>query len=255
MAYGLANLYGENYIIRQSTADTDGLVVLKGELMPLKGAPKTYIVVSQKSTSITAAGQTFADARVERYATYAIAPARNYGVYYTPSVPIMQPIAQHLVPKGVINMWSGSPTSLPYGWALCDGTNGTPDLRGRFIVGYAPDNTYYNKIGNTGGATLVTLTTSHMPSHSHGSVLTTTSSGQHTHSVTMNSRGQDGRSQKNGTTICCTDQPITRTDGLSVKLALAGAHTHSVTIKSQGSGQPHENRPPYYTLAYIMKVI
>ena len=39
------------------------------------------------------------------------------------------------VPPGVIVMWSGSIANIPSGWALCDGTNGTPDLRDRFIVG------------------------------------------------------------------------------------------------------------------------
>lgn len=36
--------------------------------------------------------------------------------------------------KGIIAMWSGTEANIPFGWTLCDGTNGTPDLRGRFIV-------------------------------------------------------------------------------------------------------------------------
>jgi hypothetical protein len=40
--------------------------------------------------------------------------------------------------KGMIVMWSGDVTKIPTGWALCDGTNGTPDLRGRFVLGYNP---------------------------------------------------------------------------------------------------------------------
>ncbi len=43
------------------------------------------------------------------------------------------------VPKGVIVMWSGRIADIPPGWALCDGTNGTPDLRDRFIVGARQD--------------------------------------------------------------------------------------------------------------------
>ena len=39
------------------------------------------------------------------------------------------------IPSGVIVMWSGSIDSIPEGWALCDGNNGTPDLRDRFILG------------------------------------------------------------------------------------------------------------------------
>lgn len=99
LAYGLASLYGENYIIRQSTADTDGLIVIKGELMPLKGTPQRYIRVGEQSTDIEAAGLTFAAARVERCAVYTSFALLTF--YKTTSFPIMQPIAQHLVaPKG-----------------------------------------------------------------------------------------------------------------------------------------------------------
>ena len=37
--------------------------------------------------------------------------------------------------KGIVTMWSGTINNIPFGWALCDGTNGTPDLRGRFVLG------------------------------------------------------------------------------------------------------------------------
>ena len=83
------------------------------------------------------------------------------------------------VPGGIITMWSGSITDIPLGWALCDGSNGTPDLRDRFIVGAGGD---YN-VGNTGGANSVTLTVAQMPSHSHSSgTLSTDTSGSHSHS-------------------------------------------------------------------------
>ena len=57
------------------------------------------------------------------------------------------------VPAGLIAAWSGAVSAVPAGWALCDGANGTPDLRGRFLVGaggdYAP--------GDAGGAATETL--------------------------------------------------------------------------------------------------
>jgi len=53
------------------------------------------------------------------------------------------------VPSGGIIMWSGSIGSIPTGYYICDGTNGTPDLRDRFVVGAG--NTY--AVGNTGGFT------------------------------------------------------------------------------------------------------
>lgn len=54
---------------------------------------------------------------------------------------------------GIIVMWSGSESNIPSGWYLCDGTNGTPDLRGRFILG--SNSTHLS--GSTGGSTTVTL--------------------------------------------------------------------------------------------------
>jgi hypothetical protein len=62
------------------------------------------------------------------------------------------------VTKGIICMWSGAVDAVPWGWALCDGTNGTPDLRDRFIVGAG--STYAK--GATGGATSVNLAHTHL---------------------------------------------------------------------------------------------
>ena len=53
------------------------------------------------------------------------------------------------VPHGAILLWSGAANALPVGWALCDGANGTPDLRGRFVVGAGGDD---YPPGDTGGA-------------------------------------------------------------------------------------------------------
>lgn len=57
-----------------------------------------------------------------------------------------------LVPSGVILMWSGSTDTIPAGWALCNGQDGTPDLTDRFILG--AEKTY--QPGTTGGAVTVT---------------------------------------------------------------------------------------------------
>lgn len=48
--------------------------------------------------------------------------------------PVIGPITTE-GPHGLIALWSGSVATIPLGWVLCDGTNGTPDLRGKFIVG------------------------------------------------------------------------------------------------------------------------
>lgn len=72
-------------------------------------------------------------------------------------------IDKYLVPAGIITMWSGSSNNIPTGWALCNGQNGTPDLRDKFLVGAG--NTY--QVGATGGNASHTITTDEMPSHTH----------------------------------------------------------------------------------------
>jgi microcystin-dependent protein len=97
------------------------------------------------------------------------------------------------IPSGMIVLWSGSVASVPTGWYLCNGSNGTPDLRGKFIIGaggsYSP--------GATGGNATVTLSVSNLPAHNHdfsvsgptvvsGSIAmsgTTDSAGSHTHTT------------------------------------------------------------------------
>lgn len=72
-------------------------------------------------------------------------------------------IDKYLCPAGIITMWSGSQSNIPTGWALCNGQNGTPDLRNRFIVGAGDE---YN-VSSNGGAKTHTITIDEMPSHSH----------------------------------------------------------------------------------------
>jgi len=70
------------------------------------------------------------------------------------------------VPTGCILLWYGAANAIPSGFILCNGSNGTPDLRGKFVVGYHDGNGDYD-VGDTGGAETVTLTTAQIPSHKH----------------------------------------------------------------------------------------
>ena len=151
------------------------------------------------------------------------------------------------MPVGAILMWSGSPDKLPAGWVLCDGRDlpgggRAPALQGLFIVGYDAKNAEY-AVKNTGGEARHALTIAEMPSHSHGA--TTGPAGAHTHPLNVSEQGwafhnwvASGDPRK---------QPAATTN-----LASAGQHTHSVQVSPTGGGQPFENRPPYYVLAYIM---
>ena len=127
------------------------------------------------------------------------------------------------VPIGAILMWSGATNAIPDGWALCNGQNGTPDLRNRFIVGAGSAYT----VAATGGVDTVTLTTNQIPSHNHGD-------GNFTRLLQYS----------NG------DHTSDNTDSSSSEPDI----THYGTLQPAGGGQSHENRPPYYALAYIMRV-
>lgn len=100
-------------------------------------------------------------------------------------------ITYPFIPSGMIAMWSGSTTSLPAGWSLCDGggTPARPNLKERFILGYG---TTYAQIGATGGQFQKSISTSIMASHSHPSQLgnnvtghghNTSSGAPHTHNT------------------------------------------------------------------------
>ncbi|MBP5233986.1 MAG: tail fiber protein, partial [Planctomycetes bacterium] len=74
-------------------------------------------------------------------------------------------------PVGCIILWSGAANNIPEGWALCNGQTvegqKTPDLSGRFVVGYDPKDGDYNAVGKTGGEKTHRLTVAEMPSHNH----------------------------------------------------------------------------------------
>ena len=145
------------------------------------------------------------------------------------------------IPTGCILMWSGSIGSIPSGWVLCNGSNGTPDLRDRFVVGAG--STY--AVAATGGSKDAIVV-----SHTHTYSGTTASNGDHTHTTTINATNNQGIGPAwlfwgNGGSQG-SDSPATST---------AGAHTHtfSGTTASTGSSETNANLPPYYALCYIMK--
>lgn len=150
------------------------------------------------------------------------------------------------IPSGIISMWSGSINAIPTGWALCNGQNGTPNLVDRFIVGAGSK----YSVGDIGGADTVTLTTSQLPSHTHSSgTLSTNTTGSHTHDM----RETIGFLTNAGSG---SDQAFKYVNMEPTLTSSAGSHSHTISgsTGSTGSGSSHENRPPYYALAFIMKL-
>ena len=152
-------------------------------------------------------------------------------------------------PLGIIQMWAGTANNIPTGYMLCAGRNLVaadyqelydiigrthtastvaqtllclPDLRSRFIAGYDINDSDYNAIAKIGGEKKHILTTSEMPSHEHA----------------VKATGASGSGDGNRHRIATWSDPSP-----DVKWS-----------SSAGGGLAHENRPPYYTLAYIMRV-
>lgn len=172
-----------------------------------------------------------------------------------------------------IHIWRRPLAEIPAGYQLCDGTNGTIDLRDKFIIGAG--STY--AVGATGGAATVTLTTAQLPVHTHSDgTLAAASGGSHTHGASTGGAGAHShttatiRSQPGGppATGLSESESIgesaadsVATNGVgdhahSVTVSAGGAHTHDVTgaTGETGSGEAHNNLPPYYALCFIQKV-
>jgi hypothetical protein len=152
-----------------------------------------------------------------------------------------QPPAATPIPTGGIILWSGSIGSIPAGWVLCNGNNGTPDLRNRFIVGagstYAVDAT-----GGSADAVVV--------SHTHGATSVVTDPG-HFHTMLGLDPGEvpdvfggSGNNYGAGQGVAIPGSTVaSNTTGITV----------ATTNASAGVSGTNGNLPPYYALCYIMK--
>jgi len=155
-------------------------------------------------------------------------------------------LIQGQIPSGGIIMWAGTIAAVPAGWKLCDGNNGTPNLTDRFVIGagaaYA--------VGVTGGKFAIT----EVPAHDHDlGTVAVTSGGAHTHVQQVDGVDQD-RANAVGNMVSGTNVG----NGLrasTVSTQSGGAHTHPLTGKVASAGVASVDiTPPYYALAYIMKV-
>ena len=182
------------------------------------------------------------------------------------------------LPTGSIIAFNG--ITAPKGWVVCDGTQGTPDLRGRFIrmwndVGFQQSSTEFggstkytvkckrssdatktlsagkrtssdafifkHSFGDIAGTDYTTLSTSEIPKHNHGEA------GEHTHinNTWMENRKKGNASHKEDYMM------YKKPDAESIETTRAsGKHTHS----DVGSGYSHGISNPYHVLTYIMKL-
>jgi hypothetical protein len=160
-----------------------------------------------------------------------------------------------LVPIGGIIMWSGSVATIPSSWALCNGANGTPNLQDRFLVGAGSG----YSVGATGGNADATLV-----SHSHTGT-TGGHSADHSHSISDPGHDHDwgyldgqigggSRAGSSATFFTATRRVQRNTTGITGTNGTSNNHTHDFTTSTQGSSATNANLPPYYALAFIMRV-
>lgn len=247
-AYGdmfgsLASLAGDKAILSgvQVVAGnvTNGWIVYNGEILRFQGAAVGTDVVIVETT----ADATFEDGAVRpvyktRYAT--VGSAGQFPFAQLRRVRLGSPL-------GVVEMFSGPVANIPAPYALCDGsaldptqypdlfavlgttfggdgvaTFNLPDLRNRFIVGYNAADADYNAVGKTGGLKEVSLTAAQ--------------NGPHTHTVANVPQRTNDTDRGGDSSLFSIDNAVT------------------ATTSSSGTGAAHENRPPFFTLAFIIKL-
>ena len=266
-AYQLAALGGSNYILSGCTntsADnwSAGWVVINGEFLPFNpgtGTLTSNVHIVEVKGSVDAGYETYDDVYITRYVEFGtnVGGADTFVLNTLIRIKTNLQLAAEsatkeeltalsnlMMPKGGIIMWSGTTLSIPVGYALCDYNNGAPinglaipDLRGRFIVGLderinqsiATDVTNltlnYGVVNSKGGKPNVALAVTEMPAHNHDYNL-----------------------------------PLSTNDKDAGATRASGAHDNDITgvnytTQDRGGSQAHENRPPYYTLAFIIKVV
>lgn len=271
----MALLGGSNYILSGCVDDgtnvSNGIIIIGGEILPFEGgAKKTKITIQQTTKTLTAFGVDYPEAYIYRSAKFSDTGEYTWSDFV--QVLTNKQLQQRIEAitgdaPGIVKMWSGRLDKIPSDYKLCDGSvlsindypvlfenigvsfggNGTnnfalPDVRGRFIVGYSSANSDYNAVSkdNIGGVDKVTLTTEQIPEHNHVKNplfnKLSAKAGDIDDQSTPGSIDQENAAREYNVGSMSEDRWL------------------DATIQKVGGGQPHENRPPYFVLAYVIKV-
>jgi hypothetical protein len=208
--------------------------------------------IDAEYTAIASAISSKADSNSPTFTGTPLTPTASAGTNTTQiaSTAFVTTAVAAAFPSGGIIIWSGSAAAIPTGWVLCNGSNSTPDLRDRFVVGAG--STY--SVGGTGGSANAIVV-----SHDHGG--TTGNNGSHQHFTASDVVG--GTSFVTSTTYnakqgavggyAYSDYALTQTSTAPTLGLTSSVSDHNHTISSAGSSGTNANLPPYYALCYIMK--
>lgn len=173
----------------------------------------------------------------------------------------LSPLLMAAFPTGSVILWFGSSGSVPAGWQLCNGTNGTPDLRDRVPIGAG---TTYN-LNDAGGSTSVSGNTGNAGGHSHGGVtgghaLTAAENGPHTHgSISVQGTHNTGLNSTDPINAVVSNNGVTAqrtiTNSSSASSGSGDAHTHPISAEADHNHTfSGSTLPPYRALYFIMKL-
>ena len=265
---GMSAVCGEKVVV------SDGLVIIKGELLEFKGDVRIdKVYIEETREQVICLEEAFDDLYIRRCVKFGNGDGVNNFNWsefrYLDDIPaLMSKIAGlqsgktdkghthtisditnlpvSVVPKGLIAMWSGSTTAIPSGWTLCN--KGyvyqgifVPNLSGRFVVGYDPRDSYFNQVGALGGSKSVSLGKDQLPKHTH-------SFNDYfrfdDHALNLVDRGvADGK-------ITLPEAEGNQNGGWAGNTMY---YKKNITDES-GAGKSFDILPSYYVLAYIIKL-
>ena len=170
-------------------------------------------------------------------------------------------VSNAFVPVGGIIMWNGTIAEAEAltNWRICDGANGTPDLRDKFVMGVGSSvNTSTATKGETGGANSYTLALNQMPEHSHD-----VSDSGHSHTITDPGHAHTWSRQDAQINASYRPWPANNNDVVESVVntsnettGITGTNNGNANISEslKGGNTAIDNRPDYFALCYIMRV-
>lgn len=223
-----------NYVKTTDFAAKDALVT---------GNPSKIVKGTEIDSELTAIQTAVATKADLNSPTFTGTPLTTTAAYSVDNTQIASTAFVHaVIPAGIIAMWSGTIATIPLGWALCDGTNDTPDLTDKFVIGASVDSSGA-KTEVTGSATQTGGSKDAIVvSHTHTASVTDAG---HTHGLTIDLKTETGGGYPSG--------GASGSDGTWISSTNSATTGISITNSTEGSSGTNANLPPYYALAFIMK--